>query len=213
MALTISNGYVVYQRGAWSKSPYWRKVHRQAVADASTLSTDLPIYYQVTELGAVGNNLIALGQSEKEKERQIIFQCLGIQYSKDSFQFVKELNKILTQKEQLSSILVKLKDYSTKNIKNISSNKQFSSWFVNHLGKTLSNNLNVFLQQIQQKISEVPFTQIETDLENIIFQSFDQALDLAIQQGISLNPENDFYLQLNLHLEYHTLILKIQKIF
>jgi hypothetical protein len=39
----------------------------------------------------------------------------------------------------------RLKQFSSKSLRDMSSNKKFSSWFVNHFGKTLSANLNNFL--------------------------------------------------------------------
>jgi hypothetical protein len=61
MSLTISNGYVVYKRGAESNSPYWRWVHKKAEADAATLPTQLNYFPRYAELSSVGQTLINLG--------------------------------------------------------------------------------------------------------------------------------------------------------
>jgi hypothetical protein len=61
MGLTVSNGYVVYQRGAESNSPYWRWVHKKAEANAATLPTQLDYFPRYVELGSVGQTLISLG--------------------------------------------------------------------------------------------------------------------------------------------------------
>ena len=40
MALTVSNGYIVYERGADSDW-YWKGIYNKAVADAANISSPL----------------------------------------------------------------------------------------------------------------------------------------------------------------------------
>ena len=56
--LTISNGYVVYERGIRSNSSYWRWIHRKAMLDAEKLSGDINIPYDFYEVRRAGEELI-----------------------------------------------------------------------------------------------------------------------------------------------------------
>jgi hypothetical protein len=73
MDLIISNGYVVYDRGKDSESPFWRYIYHKGVMDAATLPTSLDFVDRTFELNLVGNRLIALAAEEEARERQIIF--------------------------------------------------------------------------------------------------------------------------------------------
>lgn len=183
MNLTISNGYVVYDRGKDSESPFWRYIYNQGAADAASLPTSLNYQYRVPELGAVGNTLITMGQAEEERERQVIFQCLGTQYSQDTSEFIREFNDILAQKAQLVSAMDKLKEFSSKSLRDAASNKQFSSHFVNHFGTTLNANLTAFLGNLEQQIDSTNFSAYESQIEEVVKQSINEALDKAIAQG------------------------------
>lgn len=195
MSLTISNGYVVYKRGAESNSPYWRWVHKKAEADAATLPTQLNYLPRYAELGSVGQTLISLGQQELQNEKQIIYNCLGQQTSRGTTAFVQEFNDLIAQKEELRNAMERLKQFSSKSLRDMSSNKKFSSWFVNHFGKTLSANLNIFLTQLGQNIDDVNFSKFESELDEIINRSVDEALDLTLSQG-SGAEDSAFYTEL-----------------
>lgn len=195
MGLTVSNGYVVYQRGAESNSPYWRWVYKKAEANAATLPTRLNYFPRYIELGSVGQTLISLGQQELQNEKQIIYNCLGQQISRGTTAFVQEFNDLIAQKEQLRNALERLKRFSSKSLRDMSSNKQFSSWFVNHFGKTISANLNNFLTQLGQNISDVNFSKYESKIDEIVNRSIDEALDMALSQG-SGTEDSAFYTEL-----------------
>lgn len=195
MGLTVSNGYVVYQRGAESNSPYWRWVHKKAEANAATLPTQLNYFPRYVELGSVGQTLISLGQQELQNEKQIIYNCLGQQTSRGTTAFVQEFNDLIAQKEELRNAMERLKQFSSKSLRDMSSNKQFSSWFVNHFGKTLSANLNKFLTQLGQNIDDVNFSKYESEIDEIVNRSVDEALDLTLSQG-SGAEDSAFYTEL-----------------
>lgn len=193
--LTISNGYVVYDRGKDSESSFWRYIYRKGVADAATLSTSLGFIDRTFELNSVGNQLIALAAEEEARERQIIFQCLGTQFSQTTSEFIREFNDILAQKEQLVSAMEKLKQFSSKSLRDVTSNKQFSSHFLNHFGTVLNANLTNFLGQLGTQIDSVNFSEYEQQIEEVIKQSIDQALDKALEQGND-GEDSAFYVTL-----------------
>ena len=99
MALSVSNGYVVYHRGADSNSPYWRSVHKKAAADASTIR---PIQTGPTtnKLQEAGARLLAIGESERAKEIALIEAATGTRIDgSDIMTFVRNFNEVLMGKE------------------------------------------------------------------------------------------------------------------
>jgi hypothetical protein len=74
----------------------------------------------------------------------------------------------------------RLKQFSSKSLRNVSSNKQVSSWFVNHFGKTLSINLNDFLASLGKKIGEIDFSEHGAEIDKAVSKSIDEALDLTL---------------------------------
>ena len=77
MSLTVSNGYVIYQRGANSKSPYWRSVYNKAKAEAEGI-TSIQTGNRIDKLQEAGQRLIALGQAEMKKEIALIEVATGM---------------------------------------------------------------------------------------------------------------------------------------
>jgi hypothetical protein len=99
MALSVSNGYVVYQRGADSKSPYWKWVHDRAVADAETIEP-IQTGSRTDKLKEAGARLVAIGEAEQAKEQALIESATGMHMeSKDIVEFIRNFNEILMGKQ------------------------------------------------------------------------------------------------------------------
>ena len=176
MALTISNGYVVYQRGAESKSPYWRWVHKQALADADTIES-IQTGSKTDKLKEAGARLVALGEAEQAKEQALIEAATGMHMeSKDIVEFIKNFNEILMGKHQFEKAMYRLEDALTEPKQHISSRAPtIASWFGSYLGTALSRNINGFINQNASTLVASDFSAWEAQIDAIVDKSIDQA--------------------------------------
>lgn len=176
MALSVSNGYVVYHRGADSNSPYWRSVHKKAAADASTIR---PIQTGPTtnKLQEAGARLLAIGESERAKEIALIEAATGTRIDgSDIMTFVRNFNEVLMGKEQFEKAVYRLEDALTEPKQAISSRAPtIASWFTSYLGTALSKNINGFINQNLGALISSDFSSWRAQLDGIIDKSIDQA--------------------------------------
>ena len=100
MALTVSNGYIVYERGADSDW-YWKGIYNKAVADAANISSPLTGEKQ-SKLAQAGARLVSLGRSEMAKEIKLIESVTGMTMSSESDikTFIQNFNQVLMGKKQ-----------------------------------------------------------------------------------------------------------------
>ena len=175
MALTVSNGYVIYQRGANSKSPYWRSVYNKAKAEAEGI-TSIQTGNRIDKLQEAGQRLIALGQAEMKKEIALIEVATGMNLDnlEDVKLFIQKFNEVLMGKKQFQEAVFRLEDALT------SPEVQYraptiASWFTSYLGEALNKNINSFIGKNQSDLISQNFSAWETELDAIIDKSINQA--------------------------------------
>ena len=177
MGLTISDGYVVYQRGAKSKSPYWKHIHNKALEDASSIQS---LYDRQADKGRIaGERLLALGQAEQVKELSLINQATGSTYTSalDIKMFIQNFNEVLVGKQQFMAIQSRLKSALTKPNQSIGNRAPtIASWFTNALGTALNRNINNFITNNLDALIAKQFTIWEQQFDAIIDKSIDDAL-------------------------------------
>ena len=200
--LKISNGYVVYQRGAESAHDYWRYVHRKAVNDANNLASKIKLNsgYDLAQLGATGNYLIELGRMELEKERNVLMSCLGTNFNTQGIAEIGyEINDLVAQKERLHTALVQLKELALRP-RSLKQNRKFSSRFVDQFGTIVSNKLYEFTSKLGVALTNENFSTYEAQLQQISQDSLDEALDAAISQSAN-DQDGEYYNQLRMVLQ------------
>lgn len=176
MALTIQNGYVIYTRGADSDSPYWKRVHEKAVAEAGSIQ---PLYSKDQDRGkAAGEYLLSLGQAEQAKEISLIQQATGNSNigTEDIKIFIQNFNEILMGKQQFQATITRLRAALSKpNQGKDSRAPTIASWFSNALGTALNQNLNAFTSQNIDSLIAQDFSVWENQIDSIINKSIDDA--------------------------------------
>lgn len=180
MGLTVSNGYVVYQRGANNRehTPWWY-IHQRALADASTIKS-IQTGDRNNKLQEAGQRLISLGQSEQAKEIALIQSATGTTLSgaEDVREFIRNFNEVLMGKRQFEKAIYRLEDALTKPKQKADSRAPtIASWFTSYLGMTLSKNINNFIDQNLGSLMEQDFSVWEVRLDSIIDNSIDQAFN------------------------------------
>lgn len=175
MALTVSNGYVIYQRGAESKSPYWKSVYNKAKAEADGISS-IQTGSRTNKLLEAGQRLISLGQAEMNKEMAFIEAATGMQMSsqEDVKLFIQRFNEVLMGKKQFEEAVFRLEDALT------SPEVQYraptiASWFTSYLGEALNKNINTFIGRNVASLIDQNFSAWEAELDAIIDKSINQA--------------------------------------
>lgn len=189
MALTVSNGYIVYERGADSDW-YWKGIYNKAVADAANISSPLTGEKQ-SKLAQAGARLVSLGRSEMAKEIKLIESVTGMTMSSESDikTFIQNFNQVLMGKKQYEYALKRLKlALSKENQGKKNRAPTIASFFTTYLGTALNRNINSFIDNID--INQ----RYETWLAN-----FDQIIDKSIDDAFrsmltdKRSKENEMY--------------------
>lgn len=176
MNLNISNGYVVYERGEYSKSPIWRSVHRQAIRDAFPMQN---LYSkEINKFQAAGDRLISIGNREREKELALIREALGedFSYTEDIRDFIKNFNTMLVGKKQFEDTIERL----NAALQEGSQKKEFrapviSSWFSSALGTALNQRINKFISTHQEELLQQDYSAWDAQFNSIIDKAIDDA--------------------------------------
>ena len=189
MALTVSNGYIVYERGADSDW-YWKGIYNKAVADAANISSPLTGEKQ-SKLAQAGARLVSLGRSEMAKEIKLIESVTGMTMSSESDikTFIQNFNQVLMGKKQYEYALKRLKlALSKENQGKKNRAPTIVSFFTTYLGTALNRNINNFIDNID--INQ----RYEVWLAN-----FDQIIDKSIDDAFrsmltdKRSKENELY--------------------
>lgn len=175
MALTVSNGYVIYQRGAESKSPYWKSVYNKAKAEADGISS-IQTGSRTNKLLEAGQRLISLGQAEMNKEMALIEAATGMQMSgqEDIKLFIQRFNEVLMGKKQFEEAVFRLEDALTAPEVQYRA-PTIASWFTSYLGEALNKNINIFIGRNVTSLIDQNFSVWEAELDAIIDKSINQA--------------------------------------
>lgn len=175
MALTVSNGYVIYQRGAESKSPYWKSVYNKAKAEAGGISS-IQTGSRTNKLLEAGQRLISLGQAEMNKEMALIEAATGMQMSsqEDVKLFIQRFNEVLMGKKQFEEAVFRLEDALTAPEVQYRA-PTIASWFTSYLGEALNKNINTFIGRNVASLIDQNFSVWEAELDAIIDKSINQA--------------------------------------
>lgn len=175
MSLTVSNGYVIYQRGEYSKSPYWRSVYNKAKAESEGINS-IQTGSKTDKLQEAGQRLISLGQAERSKEIALIETATGMKVDdqEDIKLFIQNFNEVLMGKKQFQEAVFRLEDALT------SPEIQYraptiASWFTSYLGETLNKNINAFIGKNAEALASQDFSAWEAEIDSIIDKSISQA--------------------------------------
>ena len=177
MALTISDGYVIYKRGEKNppKTPWWY-IHQKAVADAESIQ---PLYEKEADKGRIaGERLIALGKAEQIKELNLINQATGSNYTdtQDIKLFIQNFNEVLIGKKQFEAAQRRLKSALEKTNQDKSRRAPtIASWFTNALGTALNKNINEFISRNLMDLADQNFETWESSFDDIINKSIQDA--------------------------------------
>ena len=177
MALTIQNGYVIYQRGADNElGTPWRNIHEKAVSEASNIAA---LYDKESDKGKIaGQYLKALGMAEQAKEIALIQAATGNTNinAEDIKLFIQNFNEILMGKEQFKATITRLKSAISKSSQNTGKRAPtIASWFSNALGTALNRNLNTFTTQNLNSLIDQDFSAWDQQIDDIINKSIDEA--------------------------------------
>lgn len=199
MGLTVSNGYVVYQRGADNKeyTPWWY-IHQRALADASTIQS-IQTGDRNSKLQEAGQRLISLGKSEQAKEIALIQSATGITLSEaeDIRDFIRNFNEILMGKKQFEKAIYRLEDALTEPKQKVASRAPtIASWFTSYLSTALNKNINSFIDQNLGSLIEQDFSVWDAQLDSIIDNSIDQAFNqmmtkMEVKEGKELYGDRE----------------------
>lgn len=175
MSLTVSNGYVIYQRGEYSKSPYWRSVYNKAKAESEGINS-IQTGSKTDKLQEAGQRLISLGQAEMSKEIALIEAATGMKINdqEDIKLFIQNFNEVLMGKKQFQEAVFRLEDALT------SPEIQYraptiASWFTSYLGEALNKNINAFIGKNTEVLVSRDFSTWEIEIDSIIDKSISQA--------------------------------------
>lgn len=175
MSLTVSNGYVIYQRGEYSKSPYWRSVYNKAKAESEGINS-IQTGSKTDKLQEAGQRLISLGQAERSKEIALIETATGMKVDdqEDIKLFIQNFNEVLMGKKQFQEAVFRLEDALT------SPEIQYraptiASWFTSYLGEALNKNINTFIGKNAEALVSQDFSAWEIEIDSIIDKSISQA--------------------------------------
>lgn len=175
MSLTVSNGYVIYQRGEYSKSPYWRSVYNKAKAESEGINS-IQTGSKTDKLQEAGQRLISLGQAERSKEIALIETATGMKVDdqEDIKLFIQNFNEVLMGKKQFQEAVFRLEDALT------SPETQYraptiASWFTSYLGEALNKNINTFIGKNAEALASQDFSAWEIEIDSIIDKSISQA--------------------------------------
>ena len=179
MALSVQNGYVVYTRG--SKSPFWDRIHSQAVAASGEFPNILG-NTKKDRFAQAGQRLIGLADAEQQKEMALL-QKAGFEVTdpQDIKTFISKFNEILMSKQQFQYALNRLELALSK--KNQSTDKRAPSitvWFTSYLRSNLSKNITNFADQNIAALNKQNFSawtaQIDSIIDTSIKEAFEQML-------------------------------------
>ena len=176
MALSVQNGYVVYQRG--SKNRLWDKIHREAVAASGSIPS-LSSGGKEQTLIAAGQRLVSLADAEQKKEIALLASAgFEVDSAADIQTFVSKFNEILMSKQQIQNAITRLeaalsKEKQTANYRAPS----IAVWFNSYLRTALSRNISTFIDNNIRALNQQNFSAWEAQLDNIIDVSIREAFE------------------------------------
>ena len=172
----IKDGYVFYDRGSEKLSgTYWRIIHDAGVQEAKNIK---PLFEQNLEAyKAAGDKLIALGHSEREKERRLIERATGTRMNdEDIKEFIQKFNEVLIGTKQFKEATKRLKAALSEagGKKNVRA-PTASSWYTSKLNSALAKNINKFIEKNFDQLVQKDFSKWDAEFDKIINKSITQA--------------------------------------
>lgn len=192
MDILTENGYVVYTRTSGNR--YWENIRSLKEAQVKNLMAQLPqaddSFYQ-----SIGDNLIALGNMEREKELNLIEKAFGVsiprsnEYPAIEKEFIQKFNEILIGEEQYKRALAQIKEAK----KNYEDGKKslaptLSSLFLGKLNKFLVPAFKQYVQTHKQQILHHDTSGWETMAEQIL----EDASEKALEELFTTTSKDDF---------------------
>lgn len=180
---TIKDGYVIYDHAQRSWG-HWVNMYKRAKQDFSTTAT-----LKVKDYTSMGQHLKKMAQSERTKERKLLYKVFGIMTDKgfqDEMFYLKKFNEILTSKEDYENILRILdgalkhqssKDKTAFRGQRVSKERSpmVASYFSSYLEKNLTKQMQNFATTKGMQASEAEWREA--------FQTyFERAVDAAFME-------------------------------
>lgn len=180
MQLSMSNGYVIYQRGIEARRGYWQRLYEAGVAEANSL----PSLYKdstTSKYEVAGSRLFNLGKKEQQKEILLIKKVLGddtVSNSTDIKEFIKLFNHVMIGKVQFENALFRLDVALSKE----SQGKEFraptiASYFTSYLATALTANINDWLKGRGKELATKDFLEWDMNLNQLVDQSIKDAFE------------------------------------
>ena len=183
----LKDGYVFYKRLNDTKSDgKWKNLYQSAMNDFSSIEVGVS---QIT-YSNIAETLIAAGEAEQNKERQLLREIFGVNMDKVSLKdypkFINAINELMGLKNQYRNLLSKLKANRGKERAPTA-----ASFFDYYLSTAITNRLRGFIDT--QKDMEIiangdynTWMQKVTDLINL---AIEDAVKKASQQKDTINGQ------------------------
>ena len=183
----LKDGYVFYKRLNDTKSEgKWKNLYQSAMSDFSSIEVGAS---QIT-YSNIAETLIAAGEAEQNKERQLLREIFGVNMDKVSLKdypkFINAINELMGLKNQYRNLLSKLKANRGKERAPTA-----ASFFDSYLSTAITNRLRGFIDT--KKGMEIiangdynTWMQKVTDLINL---AIEDAVKKASQQKDTINGQ------------------------
>ena len=180
-----NDGYVVYSSqwdGGLGKHAWWNRVRQKQEDKVLNLLAHLPsenndYYFQI------GENLIKLGEQERNKELALISKALDIQVDeKDEVELINRFNEVIIGVQNYKRALNQI-NLAVANYKN--GQKQMapvlSSLYLPKLQQRLGEAIVNFIHKYEEELMHGDLTDWENMWEQLLTKAIDQALEDLLQ--------------------------------
>ena len=182
----LKDGYVFYKRlNAPEGQEKWKEIYQSAMNDFSNIELGVK---KIT-YSNMAEKIISIGKIEQNKERKLIREIFGIDFSnlsiKDYPNFVKTINELVKLKQQYQQLLKKLESTEKKKYKKTIL-FDFDKKLVNTIIKKIRNFVNT------KKSFEIIMEGNYNEWSEKIIQIINLAIEDTIDETLQKSDQNNF---------------------
>jgi len=184
------NGYVVYNRR--SNNSRLEKTRQEQESLIRSYYSDFQSRPTLNQYEEVGKFLIELGQSEEEKEKELIKSVLGIEVkdTNDIKNFIKNFNEVLVGAEQYKDALDRI-GIALQEGEKAGLAPSISSLYVSKLNKILGRKVNDFIhKELENVKTDEDLDKSIKRMEEGIIDIFEESFDETIEELLSYQNKN-----------------------
>lgn len=181
MVLSILDGKVIYTRVTNYPTNYWRNIYERNKNESYSLGS---LYVDSKIDNSVGNNLIALGNREFEKEKALL-RSAGIDINDEMGikEFIRHFNEVLMGKHQYEEALKRLNLALTKKHQSKENRAPtIASFFTSYLLTALTERITAFINGNRGDLLKKDFSKYEQDLSQIVDDSINAAWETMLTE-------------------------------